>query len=120
MNKNEIKEIIANILYLNSTDEITDDVSIFSVLGLSSIDYIDLCFELSQKSGINLNPENLWPINKLMLEKKYYENAEWTESGWDEVCNVIGLQKDIKKLGLKNLYDYFTVNYIEKRLADLI
>lgn len=41
----KVKEIAANILFLDSSDDIESDAS-FEALGFSSIDFIDFCYEV--------------------------------------------------------------------------
>lgn len=114
--KNEIKKIIADILYLNSTDDIKDNASLFTELGLSSLDYIDLCFELKRKFNLDETKEDLWPVNKMILDKKLFDNLQWTDDGWRKVCHLIGINPEKEKLPVQKLYQFFTVNYLENRL----
>lgn len=117
--KNQIKEIIANILYLDSIDEINDQSALFTELGLSSIDYIDLCFELKQQFNKDVEQEALWPINKWLLEKAFYDQNQWTDEGWSKICSLLKIDMVAKKLPVQKLYDFFTVNYIVNRLQEL-
>lgn len=117
--KDQIKEIVANILYLDSIDEIADDAALFTELGLSSIDYIDLCFELKQQFNKEVEQDSLWPINKWLLEKTYYDHNQWTEAGWSKVRDLLNLESNTDKLPVQKLYDFFTVNYLENRLQEI-
>lgn len=117
--KSQIKEIVANILYLDSIDEIANDAALFTELGLSSIDYIDLCFELKQHFHKEVEQETLWPINKWLLEKIYYDQNQWTGAGWSQVCELLKLEPNTDKLPVQKLYDFFTVNYLENRLQEI-
>ncbi len=117
--KQTIKEVIADILYLNSTEEIADNAAIFTELGLSSIDYIDLCFELDQKYDIEITQDDMWPINRMLLQENYFDNDEWTDAGWRKVCQVVGLDESTKKMPIQDLQHAFTVNYIERRIKEL-
>lgn len=116
--KDLIKDVVANILYLDVRD-INDDAALFVELNLSSIDYIDLCFELKQKTGINTDPDVLWPLNKMSLDGDLYQNGQWTDLGWKQVCGIIGCSTDIAPQALKQLYGYFSVDYINNRLQAL-
>lgn len=118
--KNQIKEIIANILYVNSTDEIANNAALFTELGLNSIDYIDLCFELKQQFNKEIEQETLWPINKWLLEKNYYDQNQWTDAGWNKVCQLLKLDSHSKKISVQKLYDFFTVDYLENRLQEMV
>ena len=117
--QDKIKEIIANILYLDSPDEIGDQTALFTNLGLSSIDYIDLCFELKQQFGKNVEQDNLWPLNKLLLDETCFFQNQWTEEGWGKICTVLKLEPTSTKQSIQKLYEYFSVNYIENRLKEL-
>jgi acyl carrier protein len=117
--KEKIKEVVASILYLESPNEVDDNLSLFTQLGLTSIDYIDLCYELCQLTKADINLDNLWPINKIILDEALYKNSEWTDKGWDEVCSLLELNSTERKKSITELYDYFTVNYIEKRIGVL-
>ena len=117
--KDGIKEIVADILYLDSVEEVGDKSALFTELDLSSIDYIDLCFELQKKFNIKVTQDNLWPLNKMLLDKKCYQDNEWTDDGWHEVVSLVGLDNSSSKLSIQKLYDYFTVDYIDSRLQVL-
>lgn len=118
--KDKIKQIVADILYINSSEEISDQASLFADLGVSSIDYIDLCFELKRCFDKQVDQDNLWPINKMLINNKYYDNDQWTDVGWSEVCSLLDLSSSVEKMSVQKLYDFFTVNYIEKRLRDIL
>jgi acyl carrier protein len=117
--KKLIKKIISDILYLDEHEQIDDDSSLFIELGLSSIDYIDLCFELKQALNKDITQDNLWPFNKMVLEKRYYLDNQWTKLGWAQVCRILNLTATEEKLSLSQLYRYFTVNYLYNRVQDL-
>ncbi len=117
--KNLIKKIIADILYLDEHEQIDDNASLFIELGLSSIDYIDLCFELKQALNKDITQDNLWPINKMILDKHYYQDNQWTKQGWSQVCHILGLTETAESLPLSQLYQYFSVNYLNNRVKDL-
>ena len=117
MFKQRTKEIIAKILYLDSGDEVGDSAPLFTELGLSSIDYIDLCFELQQAFGSHVTADNIWPINSMTLDKRYFENSEWTIEGCSRIKEVLDLSIDATPVSLKELYEHFTVNYLEKRIT---
>lgn len=119
MEKNNIKEIIANILYIDDINNIIDDGSLFTKYELNSIDYIDLCFELSQMGNIAFNPEDLWPVNKFMTDPALYSEDAWTHEGWDKVCETLTLEKTSEPKNIAELYEYFTVNYIHNYLSKL-
>ena len=116
--KTLIKDIVAKILYIDVQD-INDDTALFVELNLSSIDYIDLCFELKQKTGVNTDPDILWPINKMSLDSTLYQNRQWTDIGWRQVSDIVQCSPDSEPQPLKQLYKYFSVNFINNRLQAL-
>ena len=116
----KIKEIIANILYLDSSDEIKTKAGLFTELGISSIDYIDLCFELKREFGKEVGHDDLWPLNKMLLDNNLYANNQWTDKGWQEICEILKLDVKLEKQSIQELYQYFTVDFIERRLQEII
>lgn len=114
----KIKEIIVKILYLDSPDEITNDASLFVDYNFSSIDYIDLCFELKRVFSMEFNQKDLWPIDSMEQDEKYYHNDQWTPSGWKVICDTLNLTVK-EPLSKSELYQYFSVNYIQNRLGVL-
>jgi acyl carrier protein len=116
--KEHIKSIVAQILYLSGPEQISDSASLFSELNMNSIDYVDLCYELKDKVDDGVSLENLWPFNRMLLDPQFHTGTEWTDSGWCHVCSVMGWDgRD--KCSLQDLYDHFSVNYIERRIAQL-
>lgn len=118
--KDTIKKVVADILYLDNASEVKDNSALFSELDLSSIDYIDLCFELKRIAGDKVTPELLWPFNQLVTNDTYFANGTWTENGWNEVCKILRLEAKTKQETLETLYRRFTVNYIDQRLKDIL
>lgn len=119
-----IIQIFKDVMYLKESDDIDLDKSLFSDYGMSSIDYIDFVYELKKHLNINVTPETLWPINKWATIGDYYsfESKEWTAEGLSAVNNLLGLTGDKmvdKNIQFKDLYLYFTPNYINKRVVDI-
>ncbi|WJF91521.1 phosphopantetheine-binding protein [Paraburkholderia bonniea] len=124
--KQQIKNIVAQILYLDDSAAIADDASLFLDLNMSSIDYVDLCFELKEHLRDSITLDNLWPFNRMLLDPQLYAEAAWTAQGWQEVCRVMGwreeeAQKEQKALltDMNALYAHFCVNYIARRIEQL-
>ena len=114
-----VKSILADILYLDSTDTISNTTRIFSELGLNSIDFIDLCFALKKHSNKNITPENLWPFHSMASSKEFFDNNQWTMIGWNEVCKVLNISATTSPEDLRTLYQRFTVDYVVNRVGAL-
>jgi acyl carrier protein len=114
-----IKEIIAEILYLDDLNVIKNDSQLFSELDLSSIDYIDLCFAMKQNFGKIVEPDNLWPFNKMTNDTEMFINGAWTDKGWKKVCSILNINKDTKPELIRDLYKRFTVSYIHYYLESI-
>ncbi|WP_153102078.1 acyl carrier protein [Paraburkholderia hayleyella] len=119
--KQQIKTIVAQILYLDDSAAIADHASLFLDLNMSSIDYVDLCFELKEKVCPGVSLDNLWPFNRMLLEPRFYTDAAWTAEGWQEVCRVMGWQaSELAPLAnMDALYAHFCVDYIARRIEQL-
>ncbi len=100
--------------------QLNDEGSLFTEYDLSSIDFIDLCFELGQKSKINFQPNELWPFNKMLTNPEYYSQENWTDKGWEEVCAILGMDVASPKCSIRDLYHHFTINYIHRRLGSFV
>lgn len=116
--KDRIKDIVAQILCLSGPEQVADSASLFEELNMSSIDYVDLCYELKDKVDQRVTLENLWPFNQMLLDPQFHTRGEWTDSGWKRVCSVMGWT-DRDKRSLQDLYGHFSVDYIERRIAQL-
>ncbi|MBN3799996.1 acyl carrier protein [Burkholderia sp. Ac-20392] len=114
--KEDIKNIVAQILYLSGPEQVTDTASLFRELNMSSIDYVDLCYELKDKVDNRISLENLWPFNRMLLDPQCHTGTEWTDAGWQQVCDVMSWNGH-EKCSLQDLYEHFSVNYIEHRIA---
>src|SRR3990167_6772353 len=112
MEKEVIRRIVADILYLNDMSQLHDNGSLFTEYDLSSIDFIDLSFELSQKSKLNFKPDELWPFNKMLTDPEYFVQENWTDKGWEKACVILGLNQALPKCGIRDLYHHFTIDYI--------
>jgi len=112
VNKEQIKTIINGILFIDDPDTIQDETRIFLDLSFNSIDFIDLVFELGSLCGQEIKPETLWPFPKMMLDDQQYLKGNWTAFGLATIQDYLGkpLPPDT---ALKDLYPYFTLNYIE-------
>ena len=116
--KARIKDIIAQILYLDGAEQIGDSISLFRELNMNSVDYVDLCYELKDKVDSRISLDNLWPFNRMLLDPQYHTGTEWTDVGWRQVCDIMNW-KERDQCSLQDLYAYFSVSYIERRIAQL-
>ncbi|MEW5716627.1 phosphopantetheine-binding protein [Pseudomonas sp. SB113] len=63
----KVKEIAANILFLESLDDIESDVP-FGDIGFSSIDFIDFCYEIKSQISSDIEPHDIWPFARLLVD----------------------------------------------------
>ena len=115
VNKEQIRGILAEILFLDDAAAVQDETKIFTELSLSSIDFIDLVFELRKLGDAGLKAETLWPFPKMLLDDRYYGGGAWTDGGLARIQEYTGVPVR-KETTLKDLYPHFTLNYIERLL----
>ena len=115
----DIKVIVARILYLNGPEQVPESASLFTDLNMSSIDYVDLCCEIKEQVDDCVSLDNLWPFNRMLLDPHFHTGSEWTESGWKRVCQVMGWDEKHGKCSLQELYNHFSVNFIVHRIEQL-
>ncbi|MER2475042.1 acyl carrier protein [Photorhabdus laumondii] len=122
----EIKKLFKDIMYINDSTDINVEKSLFLDYGMTSIDFIDFSFELKKKFNVDIDPNDLWPINKMAtFEENYsFQDKQWTPvglvrlneqlifSGKDKISNP--------EIEFKELYNYFTLSYINAKLASFI
>ncbi|MDW6002905.1 acyl carrier protein [Vibrio mangrovi] len=123
MNLSEMKDILAQVMYIDSPEEIDPDASIFEDYEMNSIDLIDFTYEIKKKEDMDFPDGTLWPVNSFMNEADYYDSAtlQWTDAGLDKINSLFTLDAPIadKSTKVNDLYKYFTLNYIQKRLEDI-
>ncbi len=122
MSISTINQIFKDIMYLDEAEELDPNKSLFSDYGMTSIDYIDFAFELKKHFKVDVSPESLWPVNKWAITEDYYsfDTKEWTSKGLTEINNLLGLKGAAavdKKIQFKELYSYFTLNYINQQIS---
>ncbi|RAW93242.1 MULTISPECIES: acyl carrier protein [unclassified Photorhabdus] len=122
----EIKKLFKDVMYINDSTDIDVEKSLFLDYGMTSIDFIDFSFELKKKFNVDIDPNDLWPINKMAtFEENYsFQDKQWTPvglvrlneqliySGKDKISNP--------EIEFKELYNYFTLSYINAKLASFI
>ena len=52
----------------------------------------------------------------MLLDPQCHTGTEWTDAGWRQVCDVMSWNSR-EKCSLQDLYEHFSVNYIERRIA---
>ncbi|MFD9900948.1 acyl carrier protein [Mesorhizobium sp. NPDC059054] len=114
-----VKKIAANVLYIDNISEIGDNNPL-AEYGFSSIDYIDLCYELKSNISEKITPENLWPFNAMSTTKEYFDGTNWTPSGWKRVCDALGLEEEVKPIEPKDLGRYFTPVVLSRRVTQIV
>jgi len=121
VNQVEIATIAANVLYLNDISEIEFDRSLFGHYSMSSLDYIDLAFELKDESGKEFVPYELWPINTMLDNPEFYKNGQWTGAGREALNKVFNGFIDLKaeNPSRESLYSLFSVDFIKHRISAL-
>ncbi|MFP1732619.1 acyl carrier protein [Lonsdalea quercina] len=117
-----INKIFKDIMYFDESEELDPNKSLFSDYEMTSIDYIDFAFELKKQFKVDVNPESLWPVNKWATTEAFYsfDTKEWTSKGLTKLNNLLGLKGSEsvdKKIQFKELYSYFTLNYINQQIS---
>lgn len=101
----QVQEIISGILYLDNKDQVNPDDSLDDI-GLSSIDFIDFCFEVKSKINNRIEPDDIWPVSKMVNDDQLYINGQWTQLGRQELSKLFkkDVFSDASYLGLRKLF----------------
>ncbi|MHC8393617.1 acyl carrier protein [Pseudomonas sp. LB3P93] len=110
----KVKEIAANILFLESSDDIKDDAS-FEEMGFSSIDFIDFCYEVKAQINPGLEPYDIWPFAKLVTEPQFYNDRRWTAAGMKLVNEILGSDNNVE-VNPRSLDQYWTPKFCAERI----
>jgi acyl carrier protein len=120
MESNQLAEIAANVLYLNSPGDIDVQKSLFSDYGMSSLDFVDFAFEVRTASNKQFHPDALWPVNALMTNGDYCSGGVWTDAGRAELAKIFdGHAEFPESPTVANLYALFSLSYVAHRLRAL-
>lgn len=122
MSISEIENLFKDVMYLNDNDELDINKSLFLHYDMTSIDFIDFAFEIKKSFGIDIGPDELWPVNKMATSEEYYsfQKKQWTPEGLRKLNEVVKFSgKDTvsdNSIELRELYHYFTLNYVNSRI----
>jgi acyl carrier protein len=119
MKQNDIATIAAKILYLEGADPVDPDKSLFKDYGMTSLDFVDFAFELRAASHKGFQPEELWPVNGMMNNPEYFSAGTWTDAGRAKLSQLFEERPLPDALTADNLYQLFSVTYVENRLRAL-
>lgn len=114
----KVKEIAANILFLDSPDDIDNDVS-FEEIGFTSIDFIDFCYEVKAQINPKIEPHDIWPFTQLLVDPLFYSEGRWTEKGKKAVNEILGLDDSVE-LDPKSLDQYWTPGFCAQRIERVL
>ncbi|PRA27251.1 acyl carrier protein [Pseudomonas poae] len=114
----KVKEIIANILFLESLDDVESDVPL-SDIGFSSIDFIDFCYEIKSQISADIEPHDIWPFARLLVDPIFYCDGRWTESGRSAVSEILGVSSGVEA-DPKSLDKYWTPEFCARRIESFI
>jgi acyl carrier protein len=110
----KVKEIAANILFLDSSRDIESDAS-FEELGFSSIDFIDFCYEVKAQINSGIEPHDIWPFTRLLIDPQFYTEGDWTDSGKKLVHDILGVDSSVE-VSPKSLGKYWTPKFCAQRI----
>ncbi|GFE51607.1 hypothetical protein So717_33600 [Roseobacter cerasinus] len=114
----KIKSITADILFLDDPAEI-EDAKPFEDIGFTSIDFIDLCYELQQQIDPRIKPEELWPVNHFSTDPTLFADGKWTKTGWSRVQTALDIEAD-DPLPPQQLTRYWTPAFCAKQVEAVI
>jgi acyl carrier protein len=114
----KVKEIAANILFLDSSDDIESDAS-FEEIGFSSIDFIDFCYEVKAQINPGIEPHDIWPFTRLLNDPQFYTEGRWTEVGKELVSDILGLDSSVE-VNPKSLDKYWTPKFCAQRIETVL
>jgi len=114
-----VRSAIAEILLLEGEHMVSDNEP-FQQIGVTSLDFIDLCFALQCKSGIDLDPKDLWPIVAMSTDPALHDGKNWTHVGWANVKGLLALADDVTPADPAELSRYLTPAFCARRIEALV
>ncbi|WP_460116204.1 acyl carrier protein [Pseudomonas sp. H2_D02] len=114
----KVKEIAANILFLESSDDIGSDAS-FEEIGFSSIDFIDFCYEVKAQINPSIEPHDIWPFTRLLIDPQFYAEGGWTEAGKKLTNEILELDSSVE-VNPESLDKYWTPKFCAQRIETVL
>lgn len=125
MTMKKITEVFKEVMYLDESDTIDADKSLFLDYDMTSIDFIDFSFELKKEFSLSADTDDIWPIDKMITVQELYsaKDKRWTEEGLKQLNLVLaysGKQAITDpSIELRSLYAFFTLRYLSEKLREL-
>ncbi|MEB0046167.1 MULTISPECIES: phosphopantetheine-binding protein [unclassified Pseudomonas] len=113
----KIKEIAADILFLDGPESIPSDQS-FDQIGFTSIDFIDFCFEVKSQINPDVEPEYLWPFHKMMADPALCVDSQWTVRGREMARDILQVA-DSDVVEPNKIGRFWTPEFCSRRLEAL-
>ncbi|WP_339433598.1 MULTISPECIES: acyl carrier protein [unclassified Pseudomonas] len=114
----KVKEITANILFLDASDNIENNAS-FEEMGFSSIDFIDFCYEVKAQIDSGIEPHDIWPFTRLLIDPQFHTKGGWTEAGKKLVNDILGVDSNME-VNPKSLDKYLTPQFCAQRIEAVL
>ncbi|UZM14440.1 acyl carrier protein [Pseudomonas kielensis] len=114
----KVKKIAANILFLDSSDDIENDAS-FEEIGFTSIDFIDFCYEVKVQINSDVEAHDIWPFAKFLVDPLIYSEGRWTEAGRKVVSEILGVDDNVE-VDPKSLDKYWTLGFCAQRIEAVL
>jgi hypothetical protein len=103
---------------LDSSDNIESDAS-FEEIGFSSIDFIDFCYEVKAQIDPGIEPHDIWPFTRLLIDPQFYTEGRWTEAGKKLVNDMLGVDSSVE-VNPKSLDKYWTPRFCAQRIEAVL
>lgn len=117
MDAADVASLVAEILYLEDAGLIDHGKSIFLEYKMSSLEFIDFAFELKTRSGKDIQPEELWPVNEMMTDPAFFVDGQWTTEGVNKLRQVFRCEDMPEQPNRNFLLSLFSIEYVMRRLG---
>ncbi|WP_095080120.1 acyl carrier protein [Pseudomonas sp. Irchel s3h17] len=114
----KVKKIAADILFLDSSDDIDSGAS-FEEIGFSSIDFIDFCYEVKAQINPDIEPHDIWPFARLLVDPQFYTGGCWTQAGRKIVNDILSVDDNVE-VDPKSLDKYWTLGFCAQRIETVL
>ena len=116
----QIAHIAAKVLYLNEDEAIDVSQSLFDAYRMSWLDFVDFACELQAAANKTFDPEQLWPINTMRNQARFYQDGAWTAAGHSELARIFDGHATLPPDGApQELNHLFSVAFVAHRLRAL-